>query len=428
MGAQAEHLKPTPVSTTPTLTQVLEEHLAGAQLLFEQRSEIVNLQDLTTKDLQLDACIDGLRIAGAEAWSLLDAALAEADNSILFVATILALESKQTARLKQLLALAETENTLQAGIKEAFRWVPEDITRPLLPHLMASGTLFYQELGLHLYHQHQIHADTHLEWAITHPSIQIRHAGLNAVGDLGNTALLSPCLQALQSGPVNNRFVAARSAALLGETTLSPEALQSIVLGHNPQQDKALPILAVFLPLEATQRFLTQLRGHTNNKRLLVKVAGELGDSRNIPALIRLLADPKLARIAAFAFSFITGLDLTEHNMEADAPADFEAGPNENPEDEDVESDPDENLPWPDRDKLMQWWEQHGTDFKADTRYLMGKEITREHCLDVLEFGNQAQRKIAALHLKKMNPASPLFLIDAPAWRQQARLTQLRHS
>ena len=135
-----------------------------------------------------------------------------------------------------------------------------------------------------------------------------------------------------------------------------------------------------------------------------------------------------LARIAAFAFSFITGLDLTEHNMEGSAPAEFEAGPTDSPEDDEVASDPDEGLPWPDRDKLAQWWEHNGSTFKPGIRYLMGKEISREHCLDVLETGNQAQRQMAALHLKKMDPAAPLFLIDAPAWRQQTRLAQLRHS
>ncbi|MEC8810264.1 MAG: TIGR02270 family protein [Pseudomonadota bacterium] len=428
MGAQAEHLTPAETSTQPALAPVLEEYLAGAQLLFEQRDGAVNLSDLRGRDLQLDACIDGLRIAGNNAWKLLESALAAADSGVVFVATVLALESKHTVRLKQILALAETDTTLQFGVRQAFSWVPEPITRPLLPHLMASGNTFYQGLGLHLYHQHHIHADTHLEWAITHAGTDIRDAGLTTAGELGATTLLPVCLQALQSEQHSTRFAAARAALLLGENTHSLSALQSLVTGNTPYQAKALTLLAVFLPLEAAQSFLTRLRGYTRNKRLLVRVAGDLGDPVNIPALLRLMADPELTRLAAYAVSCITGLDLIENNMDAAPPEDFAAGPNDDPEDENVESDPDEELPWPDRDKLVQWWEHNGSTFKPGKRYQMGRQINHHHCLDVLQFGSQAQRSIAALHLKKLDPAAPLFLTEAPAWRQQTRLAQLRHS
>ncbi|MBA54412.1 MAG: hypothetical protein CMK89_08160 [Pseudomonadales bacterium] len=423
-----QQLKPVKAQSARALSFVLEEHLTAAQLLIDQHSQTAKLIELTLQDLQLDAHLDGLRVDSESAWKIISSALESAEVSTVFLATVLALEGKHTARLKQLLALAEANQALKPGVFKAFTWIPDHITRPLLPHLRSSAATLHQQLALHLCHQHHIRAETYLEWAITHTNADIRNMGLTAAGDTGETSLLELCLRAQQSDQTSTRYAAARAATLLGESTQSIRTLQSIALGDEQYQPPSLSLIAVFLPLDQAHSFLTKLRAHTSNNRLLVTVAGELGGANNVPALLRLMQDPKLARIAAFSFCFITGLDLVEHNMEANAPEDFETGPNDDPDDDNVESDPDEDLPWPDRNKLMQWWEQHGSSFKPGIRYLMGKEITREHCLDVLEFGNQAQRKIAALHLKKMDPASPLFLIDAPAWRQQARLQLLRNS
>ena len=53
---------------------------------------------------------------------------------------------------------------------------------------------------------------------------------------------------------------------------------------------------------------------------------------------------PELARVAGEAFTMITGVDIAYEDLEGEWPEDFEAGPTESPEDEDVEMDPDEDL------------------------------------------------------------------------------------
>ena len=58
--------------------------------------------------------------------------------------------------------------------------------------------------------------------------------------------------------------------------------------------------------------------------------------------------------------------------LEGEKPEGFEAGPTENPEDENVEMDPDDNLPWPDPALILKWWGKHQKEFTNGTHYLLG--------------------------------------------------------
>jgi hypothetical protein len=57
----------------------------------------------------------------------------------------------------------------------------------------------------------------------------------------------------------------------------------------------------------------------------------------------------ELARVAGDAFTMITGVDIAVDDLDADQPEGFEAGPTENPDDEDIPLDPGEHCPWPDQ-------------------------------------------------------------------------------
>ena len=62
------------------------------------------------------------------------------------------------------------------------------------------------------------------------------------------------------------------------------------------------------------------------------------------------MEDPKLARLAGEAFSFITGVDPAYLDLEGQRLQDF--GPSADPNDQKVSMDEDDSLPWPDRAKL----------------------------------------------------------------------------
>jgi len=137
------------------------------------------------------------------------------------------------------------------------------------------------------------------------------------------------------------------------------------------------------------------------------------------------MAKPETARLAGEAFTLITGADLDALQLWCAQPEDFESGPTENPEDENVEMDPDEGLMWPDPEKVHRWWGASANRFQPGKRYFMGKPVTREHCIDVLKNGYQRQRILAAHYLCLLEPGTPLFNTSAPAWRQQRLLATM---
>jgi uncharacterized protein (TIGR02270 family) len=137
------------------------------------------------------------------------------------------------------------------------------------------------------------------------------------------------------------------------------------------------------------------------------------------------MRDRKIAPLAGEAFSLITGVDFVDRSLDTKRPEGVETGPNENPDDPNVDMDPDEDLPWPDPDRVEQWWVDNSSRFPSGTRYFMGAPVTRAHCIDVLKNGYQRQRILAAHHLCLLEPGTPLFNTAAPAWRQKRWLGKM---
>jgi len=167
------------------------------------------------------------------------------------------------------------------------------------------------------------------------------------------------------------------------------------------------------------QKALAQSR---DSLRLAVMGAGVIGDPASILWLIEQMAIPELARVAGEAFTMITGVDIAYEDLEGEWPEGFEAGPTEDPEDENVAMDPDEDLPWPKPEAIHTWWRSHQGQFRSGTRYLLGKPMSLDWLRDVLRNGRQRQRAAAALELALQQPGQPLFEVRAPGFRQQRLL------
>jgi uncharacterized protein (TIGR02270 family) len=131
---------------------------------------------------------------------------------------------------------------------------------------------------------------------------------------------------------------------------------------------------------------------------------------------------PELARVAGESFTTITGADIAYLDLDGERPEGFESGPTEDPADENVEMDPDENLPWPDPALIQKWWQSNRQRFQAGTRHLIGKPITNDWLKQVLRIGRQRQRAAAALELAMRQPGTPLFEVRAPGFRQKQML------
>ena len=213
---------------------------------------------------------------------------------------------------------------------------------------------------------------------------------------------------------------AAWSATLLGDRTKAVETLKSLsLLPTTSLSFRALQVLLRSLEVKPATAWLRVIAQDQKRLRHLIIGMGIVGDPAHIPWLITQMENPEVARIAGEAFTFITGTNLSDADLEGEPPAGFEAGPTEDPEEESVDLDPDEDLPWPNPALIHAWWQKHQSQYYSQTRYLMGKLITASHCQHILMTGLQRQRIAAALELALMQPSTPLFETRAPGWRQQ---------
>ena len=131
---------------------------------------------------------------------------------------------------------------------------------------------------------------------------------------------------------------------------------------------------------------LQQIAQSAKDIRFLIRGAGVAGDPHYVPWLIKQMADAKLTRLAGESFSTLTGLDLAYLDLERKPPENFESGPNDNPDDPNVDMDPDDGLPWPDPDEdAPPGGTRTSTAFRRASATSWVSHPRIEHCIDVLK-------------------------------------------
>ncbi len=201
--------------------------------------------------------------------------------------------------------------------------------------------------------------------------------------------------------------------------------MRELAGGLDPTRESALSLLLKLSPADESQALLRALRSGPAATRTLLRLVGASGDPHYAPWLVSHMHDDRLARLAGESFSLVTGLDLDGLHLDRPAPEDVDFGPNDDPNDDVVAMDEDDGLTWPDQGKVAGWWKANRSRFAPGTRYFMGQSPSTAHCLSVLRFGFQRQRRHAAEYLCLLKPGTPLFNVAAPAWRQQRLLAQM---
>jgi uncharacterized protein (TIGR02270 family) len=238
--------------------------------------------------------------------------------------------------------------------------------------------------------------------------------------------LLQACVESIGDEDPTARFWASWAAVLLGDRGAALHELVRMAEDGGPHSTRALALALQATTATDAHRVLQRLAVDPTHRRQLVVGSGLGGNPGYVPWLMQQMRNPETARAAGEAFTLITGADLEVLRLSQSRPDGFEAGPNDNPNDLNVDVDPDEGLLWPDVAKVEQWWNANSSRFEPGTRYFMGRPVTREHCIEVLKNGYQRQRILAAHYLCLLNPGTPLFNTSAPAWRQQRLLAEMK--
>jgi len=409
-------------SRTPIAT-VVHQHAEESAILRHTRSVLVRaphvkLHHLARLDERIAAHLDGLAVAGEYGIETCEAALETPGAGEVFAAAVRAIEDKDSVRLDKLFALANALPEARRGLISAFGWVSAYSLRGTVAELLAAKDPIRREVGIAACVMHRLDPGSMLAGAIEDPDPPLRARALRAAGEIGRRDLIHACVRRLQDEDPSASFHAGASALLLGDRDRSLGVLEGFTLRPNPFRVHALEVWLKAVDAPSCHRLLRTFAQEPADQRLLIQGVGIAGDSQLIPWLIGLMADDKVARLAGESFSTITGLDLAWLDLERKPPGALESGPTEDPEDADVDMDPDESLPWPDPARIQAWWDANHRNFRAGVRYFMGAPVSPAHCQQVLRDGYQRQRRAAAAYLCLLAPGTPLFPIAASAWRQ----------
>ncbi|MFP9009834.1 TIGR02270 family protein, partial [Pseudomonas aeruginosa] len=219
-----------------------------------------------------------------------------------------------------------------------------------------------------------------------------------------------------QDDPGRGFWANGATAQMGDEEALGP--LRAFAGQPGPFQLPATMVLLAWQPRDTSMAWIRQLMQAADTRRIGIQATGLFGDPVAVPWLIQQMRDESLARVAGEAFSLITGADLALLDLELEALPDYDPGPNDDPDDEDVALDDDENLTWPDAARVTAWWRDHGARFVAGRAYLLGEPLGEARCRQVLRDGQQRQRMAAACLLARFVPNLPLFPTGAPVRRQ----------
>ena len=408
----------------PIVSTVVHQHVEDAVVLYDQRKTLtraphVALFHLRRADDRLAAHLDGLAVAGDQAWPFCDAALETGAPGAVFTAAVRVIETRDAGRWNTLIGAA-TSSEHRAAVMSALGWLDARQLQGLVVSLF-SGDPVRRSVGIAGCALHRVDpGPARVQW-LRDTNALVRARALRAIGELGLQDDAADSLTALGDDDPECRFWAAWSATLLGNRGAAVDALLRETGVHRRR--------AFRLALQAGEpssghSVLQHLASDPAQVRWVIEGSGIVGDPSYVPWLLGHMQQEATARLAAEAFSTMTGLDVLE-GFETPRPRGYTDGPSDRADDEDVALDHDEGLPWPDVPKIEAWWQGNARRFQAGTRYFMGEPVNRPRCLDVLKSGYQRQRILAALYLCLLDPGTPLFNTSAPAWRQQRLLAQM---
>ncbi len=411
----------------PIIRHIVEQHAEEAAFLWLLRDRAVDaphyaLRHLARLDERIEAHIDGLRVAGEAGWEIAAEALAgygEAGEA--FAAGVLALESRDAARIDRVIAVTEAAPESTRGLVSAIGWVQAERLRGTVHGLLRDPSPHCRMLGVAACSVHRANPGPYLLSALDDVP-PVRSRALRLAGELGRVDVLPRLLDALNDPDEACRFWAAWAAGLLGERMAAIPALCAFVEAGGAFKERALQLVLRIMLRDHAMRWLKRLNGDPRHARTVTQGAGILGDPVFVPWLIGRMADPGLARLAGESLAMITGVDLAYDDLDTNAPEGFQAGPTDEPSYAEVEFDPDEDLPWPDPVLVQAWWEANATRFPSGARHLLGRFLSPEACEHALAAGFQRQRRAGAHELALAHPEAMFLNWQANAGTEGAIL------
>ena len=404
------------VSNHHAYKDIYEQYVVNASFLWVLRSIVLEQphyypDDMRQLEQRIDAQLDGLMTSTDLGWQLCEEALELQEPGEVFTAMVVAMRSGDTGKIQTVVEAGLGVESALPGLVSAMGWLPATIADTWVQRFLRSKEIKHKYLGIASCSiRRQTPGDllTHiLQREDCRQDDMLYARALRLTGELRRQDCLPLVNKELDAEIDAIRFWANWSATLLGSQT-NAQVIKSFVMQSGPYQALAIQLAFRVLPVEKARQWISALAKDEAQIRASIKATGVLGDPHAVNWLIGKMQESTIAKLAAEAFSFITGINLEEHQLAVEEPEDSPAIPNDDPADGNVDLDEDENLPYPDVEKVAAFWRKSSQNFTPGQRYLMGKPVSSEVLKHTLVHGSQRQRHAAAMELILSDSHAPL--------------------
>lgn len=399
---------------------LIERHIDDAAFLWALRSVCVKQPQFTQKDLKklelrIEKHIDSLILSPDCAWQVIQSATQFEEGGEAFVMAMLAFRLMDIDKIQVATEFGLINNGTFKGLASALSWLPLSYSQSWVSRFLKSKALEHKRLALAICSIKRQNPGEYLknifarEDCLNDKPLYIQ--ALKLIGELKRSDLSFALDIAQQSDDDDIVFWSCWSSILLGNKK-AVEQIQPMVITEGKLQIPAIDIVFRALPVELARSWISELSRVKDSTRLVLRAIAVLGDTQAMSWVIAKMKDPTHARLAGEVFSRITGIDLEENDLANAIPQLFK-------EDQDVEeaveehSLEDDNLPWPNSEKIAASWQQYGNRFVVGVRYFMGREIDTTFLQSIIRFGGQRQRYAAALELALQDHHSVLVNVKA---------------
>lgn len=383
------------------IENVVYQHAENACALWWQWHLAIQEPHYDYKDLQelenrVHANIDGLRLGGEYAFRVLHELADANDEGARFALALLLLEAGEHTQFLEFSDLQADSSANIAELSSALIWIDPKHLQHVARQLLESDQAHRIVLGLEACMAHARDPGLHFRRCLEHSDTTVRAAAYRTAANVGNVQLLASFPAVLADEP-NECFEQARALALLGRTSEAKQALHQLATSSYDVASNATRLLLLMSDSSSGRVLLKQLDELQGRQRDVVRGFGLLGDPIAMNWLIKGCENPEIARLAGESISTITGVDIAYDDLDLDeTPENFQAGPDDDPGNDDVALDEDENLPWPDSLLIAARWQSSSHQMDNGVQHLNGLKRSASTLKQVLHSGRQRQRTVAA--------------------------------
>lgn len=332
-----------------------------------------------------------------------------------FTAAIVAFRSRDIEKIQYIVNHAFSNDETLKGLISALGWLPNKLVSEWLKKFLYSKNLNHKYLAVAVCSIRRKNPGEILAQILTRDDCLAHHQllirALRLVGELKLYSLVNIVQKIALNGDEQVQFWAYWSLVLLGEHKYIKN-LFSYVNASSRWQFLATQMVFQIIPVDKARSWISELSKQPEMQRMLIHAIAHLGDPHVIPWLIMKMHNFETAKIAGEAFAVITGIDLERNNLVIDTPKNIVLLPNDDIADENVNLDEDENLPFPDVNKINHIWLRYRDRYRAGRRYVMGVEVSNnspiviEKLNRVLQQSSLRQRQSVALSIALLDPQS----------------------